>query len=85
MRATASEIALRRVLAWLRWTGHDVTPDIERQAMQAMAEVMAIGASDLFGGCLERLGYQPQSPLVISELAPIAPPMRRGSIRYGDY
>lgn len=85
MRATASEIALRRVLAWLRWTGHAVTPDIERQAMQAMAEVMTLAKSDLFGGCLEHLGYQPQAPLISSDFPPMMPPMRRGSIIYGDY
>lgn len=85
MRATASEIALRRVLAWLHWNDQQITADIEQQVMQAMASTMAAGATDLFGGCLQRMGCHTELPLEMPALKIMAPPLQRGSISYGDY
>ncbi|WP_193074050.1 hypothetical protein [Pseudomonas sp. FME51] len=93
MRATVSEVALRRVLAWLRWAGQELTPDLERAALQAMADSVAEGSADLFGACMQHL--QDSGELASADrgattgrhnpTAPVAPPLRRGSIGYGDY
>lgn len=93
MRAAVSEVALRRVLAWLRWAGRDLTPDLERAALQAMADSVAEDSADLFGACMQRL--QANGELAAADrltaignpypAAPVAPPLRRGSIGYGDY
>ncbi|SDR78579.1 hypothetical protein SAMN05216198_0408 [Halopseudomonas litoralis] len=93
MRATVSEVALGRVLAWLRWAGRDLTPDLERAALQAMADSVAEGSTDLFGACMQRL--QAGGELAAADrrappgsqcpAASVAPPLRRGSIGYGEY
>lgn len=92
MRATVSEVALRRVLAWLRWAGRDLTPDLERAVLQAMADSATEGSADLFSACLEHL--QASGALAAADRraitggglsAPAAPPLQRGSIGYGEY
>ena len=90
MRAAVSEVALRRVLAWVRWAGQELTPDLERAALQAMADSVAEGSADLFGACMQRLqdsGALASVDLVNRQIstAPVVPPLRRGSIGYGDY
>lgn len=90
MRAALSEVALRRVLAWLRWAGQELTPDLERAALQAMADSVAEGSADLFGTCMQRL--QDSGELASADpagrpipAASVVPPLQRGSIGYGDY
>lgn len=85
MHATASEITLRRVFAWLRWSGQDITPHMQQQVLRALADTLQAEAADLFGGCLERLCYQIPSPTAVPPAEIMAPPLRRGSISYGEY
>ncbi|MFA5495932.1 MAG: hypothetical protein WC247_14275 [Porticoccaceae bacterium] len=80
MRATTTEITLRRVLAWLRWSGLDITPQLQRQVLQAMTDALADNPPDLFGACLGRLAADTGLPPRAT-----APALSRGSIAYGDY
>lgn len=89
MRATHSEQALRRVLAWLRWSGQELTPRLEQAALQALSEAVAAEESELFEATLRRLR---KSVVLTSELdtsslliGPPYPPLRRSSIGYGKY
>lgn len=89
MRATRSEQALRRLFAWLRWSGWELTPQLERSVLQVLAEAVAAGESDLFGASLRRLeecGALPAAaaPIMAARTAP-TPPLRRSSIGYGSY
>lgn len=90
MRATHSEQALRRLLAWLRWSDLELTPQLERAALQVLAEAVAAGESDLFGASLRRL--QDSGELPGDRVAPsieagsaMTPPLHRRSIGYGRY
>lgn len=86
MRATRSEQALRRVLAWLSWSGRELTPQLEQAALQALAEAIAAGETDLFGACLYRLQCgDPALAGTTCHCPQITPPLRRSSIRYGQY
>ena len=89
MRATSAEQALRRVLAWLRWSGHELSSRLEQAALQALSEAVAAEEPDLFEATLRRLRDNEQlatdydsAPLLIS---PARPPLRRSSIGYGSY
>jgi len=89
MRATPSEQALRRVLAWLRWSGHELTPRLEQAALQALSEAVAAEESELVEATLRRLRdsamltSEPDSPPML--ISPPYPPLRRSSIGYGRY
>lgn len=89
MRATRSEQTLRRVLAWLRWTGHELGPRLEQAALQALAEAVAAEEADLFGATLRRLrdsaGLMANSDGALLQVGPACPPLRRSSIGYGSY
>ena len=90
MRATRSEQALRRLFAWLRWSGWELTPELERRALQALAEAVAAGEADLFSTSLRRLqdgGVLPADAAasVIEGCPAPTPPLRRSSIGYGSY
>ena len=89
MRATRSEQALRRILAWLRWGGQPLTPQLEQAALQALSDAVSVGEADLFGGSLRRLEtrgvlQQSHSALWLPDCRP-APPLHRSSIGYGRY
>lgn len=89
MRATRSEQALRRILAWLRWSGQELDPQLEHAVLQALSEAVAAGEVDLFDASLRRIKtsgvlQQGISHLSFEGCAP-APPLRRSSIRYGRY
>ena len=89
MRATRSEQALRRILAWLRWSGQALTPQQEQVALQALSEAVSAGEADLFGASLRRLEargalQQEISPLLLHGCRS-GPPLRRSSIGYGRY
>ncbi|MFA5676885.1 MAG: hypothetical protein WC953_00555 [Pseudomonas sp.] len=90
MRATRTEQALRRILAWLSWAGWELTPPLEQAALQALAEAVAAGEVDLFGASLQRLrrGGALNGAEVdrIADNCPVlTPPIRRSSIGYGRY
>lgn len=89
MRATRSEQALRRILAWLRWNGQALGPQLEQAALQALSEALSAGEADLFGASLRRLearGVLRQERSARLPHAGIsAPPLRRSSISYGGY
>lgn len=81
MRATRSEQALRRILAWLRWSGQELNPQLEQAVLQVLSEAVAAGEADLFEASLRRLEV---SPLPLRGCSS-APPLRRRSIGYGRY
>lgn len=88
MRATRSEQSLRRIFAWLRWSGRELNPQLEKAALQALSDAVAAGETDLFGASLRRL----ENGGVLGEVEPLsvpgfspAPPLRRHSISYGRY
>ena len=90
MRATRSEQALRRLLAWLRWSGCELTPELECTVLQVLAEAVAAAETDLFSASLR--GLQDCGVLSADAAAPIIegcpapmPPLRRSSISYGSY
>ena len=89
MRATRSEQALRRILAWLCWSGQTLTAQQEQAALQALSEAVSAGEADLFGASLRRLEargalQQELGPLLL-HCSRSAPPLRRSSIGYGRY
>lgn len=86
MRATRSEQTLRRLFAWLRWSGQELTPQLEQAILQTLAEAVEAGAQDLFGVCLCTL----QERGLVTRPGPvrvpmISPPLHRSSIGYGSY
>ena len=90
MRATRSEQALRRIFAWLRWSGWELAPELERRVLQALADAVAAGEADLFGASLRRLqegGVFPADAAasIIEDCPAPMPPLRRSSIGYGSY
>lgn len=86
MRATRSEQTLRRVLAWLSWNGRELTPQLEQAALQALAEAIAADEADLFGASLHRLQSDGLALNTAAYSCPqVTPPLRRSSIRYGQY
>lgn len=90
MRATRSEQTLRRLLAWLRWSGRELTPELEYTVLQVLAEAVAVGETDLFSAGLRGLhncGALPgdiAAPIIEDCPAPM-PPLQRSSISYGSY
>lgn len=90
MRATRSEQTLRRVIAWLRLAGWELTPSLEQAVLQALAEAVASGDADLFGTSL-RLLQRDGVLSVDTRMAAVqdhsvpTPPLRRSSIGYGSY
>lgn len=88
MRATPSEQALRRILAWLRWAGWTLTPQLQQAVLQALTDSIAAQQADLFGASLQLLrqrGMLPEPPPAQLRCPPLAPALQRGSIAYGDY
>ncbi|GGI89639.1 hypothetical protein [Halopseudomonas pertucinogena] len=89
MRATHSEQALRRVLAWLRWSGHELTPRLEQAALQALSDAVAAEESELVEAALRRLRDNAMLTSDLSSrsmlISPPYPPLRRSSIGYGRY
>lgn len=78
-----AEVALSRVLGYLRMSGMKITPAVERQALAVVMEALDQGPDEPFGASMalarERfhLGFE-------VAVAP-APPIRRGSIGYGAH
>ncbi|PRB77483.1 hypothetical protein [Pseudomonas sp. MYb185] len=88
MRATTAEHALRRVLAWLRWAGWELTPELQQAVLQALADSIAAQQGDLFGACLQALqqrGLLQRQGTSDTVCPPLVPPLQRGSIGYGEY
>lgn len=87
MRATRSEQTLRKLNAWLRWSGWEWTPQLEQAVLQALAEAVATEEADLFGASLQLLQRnRAATPAAAIQDCPTpAPPLRRSSIGYGSY
>lgn len=81
MYTTVAEFTLRRVLAWLHWAGREPTPELQAAVLRTMADNMTAPADELFDLCLDPQRAGIEQPTI----APATPPLRRGSIGYGDY
>lgn len=81
MHTTVAEFTLRRVLAWLRWAGREPTREVQATVLRTMADNLTAPADELFDLCLQPMRTGIEQPLI----APATPPLRRGSIGYGDY
>lgn len=83
MHPTRSEVALRRLLAYLGWSGVAITPEVERCALETVAQALDSDESELIAACMQRLAQHAPAPQ--RAVGVVAPPIRRGSIAYGDY
>jgi hypothetical protein len=81
MHTTVAEFTLRRVLAWLHWAGREPTPEVQAAVLRTMADNLTVPADELFDLCLQPM----RSGIERQPIAPATPPLRRGSIGYGDY
>ncbi len=77
----AAEVALGRVLGYLRMSGMKVTPAVQRQALAVVMEALEKGDTEPFGACMALARERFHLGLEVA-VAP-APPIRRGSIGYG--
>lgn len=82
MGQTHCEQVLSRVLAYLAGMGMPVTREVSMMALQLVNEALAQDEQDLYAWVMERLPRQFTLPAL--ELPPLAPPVNRGSIGYGD-
>lgn len=82
VRSTA-EYALGRVLAWLRWSGVAVTPDMTRVALSIVEHALADGEADLLQRVMEALPNRITMPEIV--LPPAALPIKRISLGYAPY
>lgn len=88
MRATRCEQALRRVLAWLRWSGSELNPQMEQAVLRALSDAVAANECDLFAATLCRLTDSGVLPAAVAVQLPCGgptPALRRSSIGYGSY
>ncbi|MFZ5602328.1 MAG: hypothetical protein ACOY7J_07745 [Pseudomonadota bacterium] len=83
MGQTQCEQILSRVLAYLSSLGMPVTRDVSMSALRLVEEALAQeDEQDLYAWIMARLPQQFTLPQL--ELPPLAPPINRGSIGYGD-
>ena len=83
MGQTQCEQILSRVLAYLNSMGMPVTRDVSMAALRLVEEALAQDDDqDLYAWVMARLPQQFSLPQL--ELPPLAPPVNRGSIGYGE-
>jgi len=78
-----SEQALHRIISYLDMAGIVITPLIEKRALGLITEALDAHSDDLLRACMARMPAffeLPERPLLCK-----APPIRRGSLGYGDY
>ena len=83
MARTAAEYALGRVLAWLRWSGVALTPDVTRLALGIIEQAVADSDADLIRRVMEVLPQRIDTPDV--KLPPAVLPINRISLGYAPY
>jgi hypothetical protein len=83
MARTPAEVALGRVLAWLRWSGVPHSPDMTRLALLIVEQALADGDVDLIGRVMEELLRRIAQPEI--RLPPAALPIKRISLGYAPY
>lgn len=83
MRTPQSQLALQRILDYLRLAGVELTPEVEQRALLLVSAALQRAPEDLLAECMRRLpevfelpGYKP----ILQ-----APEIHRGSLVYGAY
>lgn len=83
MRTPQSQLALQRVLDYLRLAGVELTPEVEQRALLLVSAALENAPEDLLAECMRRLpevfelpGYKPMLQ---------TPEIHRGSLVYGAY
>ncbi|HUH37666.1 MAG TPA: hypothetical protein VL027_06955 [Spongiibacteraceae bacterium] len=79
----ASEVLLRRMHAYLAGSGVTMTPDLEVQVLAVVARVLGAGDAGVFERGMQALVRE--FGLSHKRMPRAAPPLERGSIRYGGY
>lgn len=83
MSEPTAENVLRRVLCYLQRAGVTLDSAVEQQALRLVAGAMALAPDDVMGACIRLLPDYFELP--VGHVPPLAPPLQRGSLGYGDY
>lgn len=83
MPTPQSQLALQRVLDYLRLAGLSLTPTVEQQALQLVSAAMESASEDLLADCMRRLPDFFELPRY--DAPHQAPVIHRGSLGYGAY
>ncbi|WP_143520379.1 hypothetical protein [Halopseudomonas pelagia] len=83
MRTPQSQLALQRVLDYLRLAGVELTPEVEQRALLLVSAALEHAPEDLLAECMRRLPEVFLLPGYKSLLQ--APEIHRGSLGYGAY
>lgn len=82
MLKPTSEILLQRILAYWAWSGVAIDATTEEKALTIVARALHQPEQQrLSYGLQAMMDELPEQPT----LAPVSPPLRRGSMHYGDY
>tara|TARA_R110000764_G_scaffold85202_2_gene165836 strand:- start:293 stop:541 length:249 start_codon:yes stop_codon:yes gene_type:complete len=82
MPQPSSELLLQRVLAYWQWSGVALDAATQQQALAIVTRALEEPAEQRLAYCLQAL----QAALPPTSQQPDAcPPLRRGSMHYGDY
>jgi len=82
MTQASSELLLQRVLAYWQWSGLALDATTQQQALVIVTRALEKPAEQQLPYCLQAM------QAALPPAAPISsawPPLRRGSMRYGDY
>lgn len=83
MPRTICERALARALAYLEWSGLELSPAVCLEVLQLVEQVLKEQADDPMDSIMERLPAHFTLPA--PDRPPVTPPLCRGSIGYHDY
>lgn len=83
MPRTICERALARALAYLQWSGLELSSAVCLEVLQLVEQVLKEHADDPMDRIMERLPAHFTLPGL--ERPPVTPPLRRASIGYHDY
>lgn len=78
-----SQLALQRVLDYLRLSGLEITSEVQQQALSLVSAALQSGSDDLLAECMQRLPGVFTLPRAEALLQ--APAIHRGSLFYGAY
>jgi len=82
MPNTICERALTRTLAYLEWSGVELSHAVCLKVLALVEQVLTEAPDDPMGRIMDRLPEQFDPPAPV--LPPVAPPLHRGSIGYRD-